>query len=203
MRTNLDVIEARENWIPSGYFNTLEALNELIQHISIDGHPAATGRGSTTPKILFVGEALGQNEEIQRKPFVGAAGQVLDALLREAGFDERTPYYITNAVKIRPIDENGQNRAPTVWEVWFWEPILREEIRLLNPAIIVPLGLVPSAFFLNEAREEFRMGDVHGKLFEWEKRKVMPTYHPASTLYRPEMRPVLLADLKRIYDLLR
>jgi len=165
-----------------------------------------TGRGSVPCDVLFVGEAPGRDEDEQGLPFVGASGKQLDKLLIEAGFGD-VSYYITNVVKCRPIDAEGKNRVPSMYEInvcsGAW---LIQQIKLLKPKIIVPLGRAPTAFFLQRYQgipmevDLVRMGDQHGKPFEIEGIQIIPTYHPASTLYHQANAAILLDDLKKVKE---
>jgi len=188
---------------------TLDELNHKILSMTIsdtrsDGtlvpHPAACGRGSTTPTIMFIGEALGQEEEIQRSPFVGPAGKVLNSLLHESGLFS-IPHYITNVVKIRPT--NGlRNRTPTQDEVDFWEPFIEKEIELLQPKILVGLGKIASLWLLGWMVEDtVSMKELHGNMnvdayirHGCTPIKIMPSYHPAATIYQHGLRSVMLDD---------
>ena len=198
----------------------LQQLNQKIRAITIydvqngilgTPHPAAAGRGSINPVIMFIGEALGENEEIQRSPFVGRAGQVLNEVMCESGIDD-IRHYITNVVKMRPTIAEGsgdakrlRNRPPTDDEVGFWEPFLRKEIELLQPKILVGLGAVASAWLLGWPLENTKMGKIHGNIgldaylrADVPFARIMPSYHPAATFHRPEVRDIMIRDFKSL-----
>ena len=175
-------------------------------------HPAAAGRGSLDPTIVFVGEALGEDEEKQRLPFVGRAGQILDECLIASDLIS-VRHYITNVVKVRPIiRENGyvKNRPPTEDEVGFWEPFLLREIEILKPMVLVGLGAVASAWLLGWPRENLKMGKIHGNMtLDAYLRagvpcaRIMPSYHPAATFHNPEVKDMIINDFKALRTFLR
>ena len=201
---------------------TIDDLNQKILSIRIDNHPAACGRGNVNPLIVFVGEALGEQEEIQRKPFVGPAGQALDSMLLDSGLST-VPHYITNVVKVRPVEKDtsgvSRNRKPTEDEIRFWEPFLEQEIVLLSPKILIGLGAVASSWLLGWSIENTPISKIHGNMeidayirhcrIENGKYvgganpiRIMPTYHPAATLYRNALRPEVIADFVKVKQFL-
>lgn len=145
------------------------------------------GEGSETADVMVVGEAPGRNEDEQGRPFVGRAGQLLDALLEEAGL-ERASVYITNVVKARP----PRNRDPTRAEVEHWMPVLEEQLALLSPRLVVPLGRHALAHFAPAAK----IGEVHGALTIERARALYPLYHPAAALRSTKLKETLFADAR-------
>jgi len=131
------------------------------------------GEGSPDCEVLFIGEAPGFNEDIQKRPFVGRAGQLLRAGIRKLGWQEED-VYITNIVKRRP----PENRDPSPEEIESYKPYLARQINIINPKIIVLLGRFSMNYFLPMARI---MRD-QGKLFRVEKYFVLPMLHPAAAL---------------------
>ncbi len=157
-------------------------------------HNAVFGEGSSKSKIVFIGEAPGKNEDLTGKPFAGAAGKMFDQLLESAGL-HRADIYITNLVKHRPPN----NRDPKKNEVNACVKYLDEQIKLINPEIIVTLGRHSMYHFLPKAR----ISEVHGtkQLIEegfLKGRYFFPLYHPASALYNPNLRKTLFADIKKL-----
>src|SRR5690554_2342813 len=126
---------------------------------------------------MLVGEAPGADEDAAGEPFVGRAGQLLDQILESVGL-ERDSVYISNMVKFRPPG----NRNPTPAEVAASESILLEEIRLVNPQVLAPLGNVPTQYLL-QTREGITK--LHGQWFDFHGIRVMPLYHPAYLLRNP------------------
>ncbi len=150
---------------------------------------AVPGEGPAQPQVMLIGEAPGFYEDRSGRPFVGAAGRFLNALLARAGLT-REEVFITNIVKCRP----PRNRDPLPAEVEACKPYLEEQIRLLNPQVIVTLGRFAMAYFLPQAR----ISRVHGQPFQVGDRWVVPMYHPAAGLYREALRPVIETDFDRL-----
>jgi DNA polymerase len=125
---------------------------------------------------MLVGEAPGRTEDRAGVPFVGDAGQLFDEMLREVGL-ERDDVYVANVVKHRPMAVGSpRNRTPRAREIEACVPWLHEQIRLVRPVLIVPLGNVALRRFLGP---KSKITEERGKLFTWEGRSVIPTYHPA------------------------
>ena len=135
------------------------------------------GTGAADASLMLVGEAPGADEDAAGEPFVGRAGQLLDQILESVGL-ERDSVYISNMVKFRPPG----NRNPTPAEVAASESILLEEIRLVNPQVLAPLGNVPTQYLL-QTREGITK--LHGQWFDFHGIRVMPLYHPAYLLRNP------------------
>ncbi len=135
------------------------------------------GAGDPDASLMLIGEAPGADEDAAGKPFVGRAGQLLDQILASVDLD-RDSVYITNMVKFRPPG----NRNPTPAEVAASEAILLEEIRLVNPQIISPMGNVPTQYLLS-TREG--ISKLHGNWYEFRGVRVMPLFHPAYLLRNP------------------
>jgi DNA polymerase len=146
------------------------ALRELSDNLVF-------GEGPDDAAFMVVGEAPGEEEDLQGRPFVGRAGQLLDKILASVGL-EREQVYITNVVKFRPPG----NRNPTPAEVAASERVLLEQIRIVRPQVIGTLGNVPTQYFLktNEGITRLR-----GRWFDWHGIKVMPLFHPAYLLRNP------------------
>ena len=152
------------------------------------------GEGSETADVMIVGEAPGKSEDEQGRPFVGRAGRFLDELLREAGL-EREDVYITNVVKARPPD----NRDPTKAEVEHWMPVLEEQLALISPRLVVPLGRHALAHFAPAAK----ISEVHGTLLVERDRALFPMYHPAAALHAQKLRETLLEDARKLPEALK
>lgn len=156
------------------------------------------GDGDLHARIVMIGEAPGEQESIQGKPFVGKAGKNLDEFLELSGMDRRA-LYITNTVKFRPtrISSAGRivNRPPTQEEIRLSIPWLMRELDLVRPEIIVTLGNVPlKAIWGKNAA----IGQYHGAWTEWKGRLVYPLYHPASVIYNPSLKEVYRTDVMRL-----
>jgi len=140
--------------------------------------------------IVFIGEAPGRNEDLQGKPFVGAAGKFLDELLRSIGYT-REDVYVTNVVKYRPPD----NREPLPEEKDACRVWVNAELLHIRPKVIIPLGRHALERFL----PELQISIVHGQVFTHSTgTPVFPMYHPAAALYNPNLKDVLKKDFSNL-----
>ena len=150
---------------------------------------AVPGEGSGESGIFFLGEAPGYNEDVQGRPFVGAAGQLLDELLQGIGLD-RSKVFITNVVRHRP----PENRDPMPEEVTACDVWLRRHLEILAPRVIVTLGRhAMYKFFPNDS-----ISRVHGTIRRTAGAVplvIFPMYHPAAALHQPALRSALVADM--------
>lgn len=155
------------------------------------------GDGSVNAKIVFIGEAPGAKEYKDGRPFVGSAGKFLAEMLDSIKM-KRGDIYITNIVKYRP----PENRDPTTKEISDCSKWLEEEIKLIDPLLIVFLGRHSmNHFFPNE-----KISEAHGVLLTGNHfgkiRYFLPLYHPAAALYNGSLREVLKEDFKKIPNIL-
>lgn len=148
------------------------------------------GSGSSKAKLVFVGEAPGEDEDIQGLPFVGRAGQLLTKIIEAMGL-KRGDVYIANILKCRP----PHNRAPLPAEVAACEDNVKRQIELIGPKIICTLGKSASQTLL---RTETPISALRGKIQYYNNVKVMPTYHPAYLLRNPSEKKVVWEDMKKI-----
>lgn len=151
------------------------------------------GEGPDKPELLFIGEGPGYHEDQQGRPFVGPAGKLLEQLLAAIGLT-RQDVYIANVVKCRPPG----NRDPLPAEIQACRKYLDQQIRLLDPAIIVTLGRFSMARFIPNAV----ISKIHGKPHPWGKRVIFPMYHPAAALHQGNLRRFLEEDIRKLPDLL-
>ena len=156
------------------------------------------GEGSSSAKIMFIGEAPGVSEDIDGIPFVGRAGKILDELLASVGI-ARDNIYITNILRCRP----PANRNPTPNEINACTPFLNIQIEVIKPKIICPLGNFATAYILRRFNMKNKIDGIsriHGKRFKFTGlhggMEIIPLYHPAVATYSPEMKGVLLKDFK-------
>ena len=176
-----------------------EELNRLIADL-YEGEKKILvhGEGEIGARVMLVGEAPGEQETLQGRPFVGKAGKNLNEFLELAGM-ERGELYVTNAVKFRPTKRSAAgrtvNRPPTREEVSLFLPWLRREIELVAPEVIVTLGNVPLRALTGLKAV---IGDVHGTLQEADGLRLYPMYHPASLIYNPGLREVYAEDIRRL-----
>ncbi len=157
------------------------------------------GEGSADAEIMFIGEGPGQKEDELGRPFVGAAGKFLDEMLASIKL-KRDQVYIANVVKCRP----PANRDPLPEEAEACWPWLLEQIKIIQPGLIVTLGRHSMERFLPRQK----ISQVHGKALRREmeglgKQVFYTLYHPAAALYNGSMREVLIKDFKRIPKVLK
>jgi DNA polymerase len=159
---------------------------------------AVPGVGNPESRVLFIGEAPGQSEDLKGEPFVGAAGKLLDTLISETGLS-RADVFITNVVKCRP----PRNREPGPHEIETCTPYLNRQIGIIKPRFIVTLGNHSTAYVLSKARLPFSsITQARGKVYETSilglKVAVFPTFHPAAALYSGQYKKQLEEDFQRI-----
>lgn len=156
---------------------------------------AVPGEGNSHAELLFIGEGPGKNEDQQGRPFVGAAGKLLEELLTSID-RKREDVFITNVVKCRPPG----NRDPEPLEIETCTRLyLDRQIELIQPRLIVLLGRHASEHFLPGRR----ISEIHGKPKRVIKpdlsiRVYYPVFHPAAALYRNELHDTLVRDFTRI-----
>ncbi|HEY1685216.1 MAG TPA: uracil-DNA glycosylase [Tepidisphaeraceae bacterium] len=152
------------------------------------------GEGDVNAKIFFIGEGPGENEDLQGRPFVGRAGELLNKMITAMGL-KREEVYIANVVKCRPPG----NRAPAPDEVEACTPFLEKQLETIRPKVIVTLGLPAMQYML---QTKVSMGKIRGQWHEWRGIKLMPTYHPAYVLrsYTPEVRKTVWGDLQKVME---
>ena len=155
----------------------------------------AFGEGSEQASILFIGEGPGREEDLQGRPFVGAAGQLLDKMI--AAIDmRREDVYIANIVKCRPPD----NRVPQEEEAHACLPYLRAQTALIRPKIIVCLGATAAKYVYSP---DERITRDRGKWVERKGVYILPTYHPAALLRDVSKKRDAWEDFKSIRDKLQ
>ena len=147
------------------------------------------GEGSDNAEIMFIGEGPGKNEDEQGRPFIGAAGKLLDKLIESIGLT-REDIYIANVVKCRPPG----NRDPLPEEVDACRPWLDQQIKIIKPKLIVLLGRHSMDRFLPNQK----ISIDHGKPKRHNGQVYFPIYHPAAALYRNSLLEDLEKDFKKI-----
>lgn len=178
-----------------------ERLRATVQSSPYRGKTIVFGEGAEAPVLMMIGEAPGGDEEKQGRPFVGKAGKNLSAFLAVVGL-KREEIYISNVVKLRPTKESPKtgkavNRPPSVEEVAFFLPFLREEIRTIAPKVIVTLGNVPLRAVTGEKKAV--IGDYHGRETMLSDGCVLfALYHPAAVIYNRALQAVYDADLQEL-----
>jgi uracil-DNA glycosylase len=176
--------------------DALEALHEEIRSHSGCGFEVCEqatnlvpGEGSHTADVMLIGEAPGASEDKQGRPFVGRAGKLLDSLLEEAGLT-REDVYITNVVKARPPG----NRDPRANEFAHHMPWLEQQLALIRPRVVIPLGRHALAHFAPDEK----ISEVHGRLIVEGDRRLVPWLHPAAALHRQDLRETLFQDARAL-----
>lgn len=146
------------------------------------------GEGNTNADVMFIGEGPGRDEDMQGRPFVGAAGQLLDKMLAAIGLD-RSKVYIANIVKCRPPG----NRAPTEEESRACIHYLRVQFALIRPKIIVCLGATAAKYVYDE---NVRITRDRGIWKEKSGIYILPTFHPAALLRDESKKKFAWEDMK-------
>ena len=156
------------------------------------------GDGSHHAKIMFVGEAPGKNEAATGRPFVGAAGKILDQLLDSAGI-KRSDVYITNIVKDRP----PFNRDPLPEEILVYGPFLDRQIDIIQPEVIATLGRFSMEYIIRKFDLDSQLKPIskmHGTSLRAQASygpvTIIPLYHPAVAIYNQSSKDILIQDFK-------
>jgi DNA polymerase len=173
----------------------VEACSKCPLHLT--RKRAVPGEGNPNAEVMLIGEAPGEVEDETGRPFVGAAGKLLNSLLQDIGVD-RSSLYITNVVKCRPPN----NRDPTDEEINACKPYLIRQIAVVRPRRIVTLGRHSTRVILGlGGLRVSEISRVRGRVFRVTiagvEVEVYPTYHPAAALYNPSLKGVLKEDLAR------
>lgn len=148
------------------------------------------GEGSDKAKLIFVGEAPGEDEDCQGLPFVGRSGQLLTKIIEAMGL-KREDVYIANILKCRPPD----NRPPAPDEILACRDNLRRQIDIIKPKVICTLGKFASQTLLNT---ETPISALRGKFDYYNGIKVMPTFHPAYLLRNLGDKKLVWEDMKKV-----
>lgn len=182
---------------------TSEALLERIaaQVSSCRQCPLCEGRTNAVPgfgnpcaRVMLVGEAPGKNEDLQGRPFVGAAGKYLTELLGYAGLT-RDDVFIANVLKCRP----PSNRNPQPDEIAVCTPYLRDQVRAIGPEYLVTMGNFSTKFILKTERG---ITALRGTVHHTGRFSVLPVFHPAAAIYDRSKREVLESDFRMLGRLL-
>ncbi len=152
------------------------------------------GEGNPRARLVFVGEGPGRDEDKSGKPFVGAAGRLLDKIIAAIGL-RREDVYICNVVKCRPPN----NRDPAPDEAATCGPFMRRQLAIIRPEVVVALGK-PAARFLLDT--DAPIGRLRGRFHDLDGAKLMPTYHPAYLLRNAAGKRPVWEDMKQVRDLL-
>jgi uracil-DNA glycosylase len=153
------------------------------------------GVGSPEARLMFVGEAPGEDEDLQGYPFVGKAGQLLTKMIEAMGY-RREDVYICNVIKCRPPG----NRNPEPDEVAQCEPFLKRQLGAIRPRMIVALGKFAAQCLL---RDDTPINRLRGQFRTYQGIPLMPTFHPAYLLRDPSKKKEAWTDLKEVNAALR
>lgn len=155
------------------------------------------GVGPLDAKLIIVGEAPGENEDKQGEPFVGKSGDLLNDELSKNGV-ERDEVRITNTVRCRPND----NRDPRKSEIKNCFGYLENEISIIDPEVVLPVGRVPTQAILDDNASVTKIaGDVKSRLFNGVSVKVVPGIHPAATMYDPSYKNLFEESIEKAVEL--
>ena len=157
-------------------------------------HPHRTylvfGSGNPDARLMLIGEAPGEEEDLQGQPFVGKAGQLLTRILKAMGL-ERDEVYIANILKCRP----PQNRNPQPDEIETCQPFLRKQVEIIRPKVVCALGTFAAQTLLQTNE---KISFLRGRFHDYFGTKLMPTYHPAYLLRNPQNKRLVWEDMKLI-----
>lgn len=187
----------KEEWEKA---TTLEELEKLICNctncrLHQNRNKFVFGTGNPNADVMIIGEGPGAEEDKQGLPFVGRAGKLLTDMLKAINF-ERKEVFIGNVVKCRPPG----NRTPLPDEMETCMPYLKKQLELIKPKLILCLGLTAARGLL---KKRDSLGNLRGKIFEFEDAKIMVTYHSAALLRNPHWKKDCWEDLKKfrkLYD---
>jgi uracil-DNA glycosylase family 4 len=154
------------------------------------------GVGDTQADWLIVGDAPGENEDLQGEPFVGQAGKLLDNMLKALGLDRTSKVYITNVLKCRPPGD----RNPEPEEIAQCEPFLRRQVELLQPKIVLAMGRFAVQALLGTSEP---IGKLRGRAHQYMGIPLVVTYHPAYLLRNLPDKAKAWADLCFAQELMR
>lgn len=179
-------METRLNW--ADFINTCSHCQNC--GLAATRNHVVIYRGAVQAPLMFVGEAPGADEDAQGRPFVGAAGKLLDLLITAFGFTEDF-YHICNIVKCRP----PENRVPTPEESKACKALLATQFKFVRPRVIVLLG---ATAYKNFTGSNEGITKVHGEWIEKNGYLIMPTLHPAFILRNNNERITLWKDLEKV-----
>lgn len=172
-------------WLTKSYWlNTLYEEYQQVPQFEVlrANSPFVPGHGPTTTPLMIVGEAPGEREAEIGRPFVGPSGELLNGWLTRIGLP-RESVFVTNVVKYRP----RANRTPDPYERVLSHPYLREEIRIIDPPLVLLCGRVALDYLVPNAP----VRDFYNEVIEKDGRLYLPTYHPSAALRDDEKEGLL------------
>ncbi|NNF99767.1 MAG: uracil-DNA glycosylase [Desulfobacteraceae bacterium] len=192
-----DILEVVKSWDrkPATEGQTLASVQQAYQDcrrcaLSKNRSAIVFGEGDPHADLVFVGEAPGEQEDLQGRPFVGPAGELLTKIISAMKLT-RESVYICNIVKCRP----PSNRNPLPIEIESCSPILKRQIDLIRPKVICALGGFAARTLLSTDNS---ITMLRGRFHRYQGIRLMPTYHPAHLLRHPEKKRDVWEDIKKI-----
>jgi len=183
----------------------LDELNNQIRScekcsLSVTRKNALIGEGNIDARIMFVALSPGAKEDIQNKMFVGPSGKVFNKLLYEAEID-RNMVFMTNLVKCNL----PKNRKPKANEINACSQFLNDEISIIRPEFIVPLGYYATRsillkYHINPDNPNMSFKNINGQLLNFNGVKIYPLTHPSALLYNPSFETITIEKYKRLKD---
>ncbi|HXK36183.1 MAG TPA: uracil-DNA glycosylase [Candidatus Paceibacterota bacterium] len=172
---------------------TLTSVNKALQE-KFKGRTLVFGRGASSARVVVVSEMLDAHGEKEKKPVGGPHAKMLNALLKQAGISPQK-VYVTNVVKYRPNPEH----MPTPKEIKSHATFLKEEIRTVNPDIVITLGNLA----LNGVGLRIPVENVHGRTFPLGTYRLLPTFHPERAAKDPITKILLEQDFAKVKELMK
>jgi DNA polymerase len=170
------------------------AKDKVCPELAAQATQLVFGDGNPSAELVFIGEAPGKNEDLQGKPFVGAAGKFLNEMLEMINL-KREDIYITNIVKYRPPN----NRDPLPEEKSTFLPYLQTQLEIIQPVLVVTLGRHSLNCFL----PDLQISQCHGQPKRYKGMVYLPLFHPAAALYNGGMRQTLIDDFALIPNIIK
>lgn len=194
-------IDAEKTQVKATNEQIIERIEETVRactkcRLSISRKKAVPGEGALHPRVMIIGEAPGEEEDLQGRPFVGPAGQYLSKWIEAIQLVRSTDCFITNTIKCRP----QQNRQPTEDECGACFPYLAEQIDALKPVTILCVGLVSSKMLTR--RVNTSMATLRERVYEYQGIPLVVTYHPSAVLRDQTLRKAVWDDLKKLQAIL-
>jgi uracil-DNA glycosylase len=181
--------------------HTLEQLHEVMVgctrcDLFLGRTQVVPGAGHPRAALFFVGEAPGASEDREGLPFVGASGRLLDAMLQQAGI-AREEVFVGNVVRCRP----PENRNPRTREIAACAGWLAEQLRLVRPTLVVPLGRFALQHFLPDGRITHLQASMQEIEYAGRPLRLFPLLHPSAVLRNPKLRPEYGRQFAALADL--
>jgi len=196
--TRNDILDARDY---QSFNNILKSSNCTRCELHRRRRNIVVDRGNPEARIMIIGEAPGENEDIMGKAFVGKAGKLLDEIMKAISFETERDMLIANIVKCRP----PENRSPLREEVAACVPYLHKQIELIHPRVILLLGAVALKHMIPE-KTDFSMEEEAGTCFcsqDYPGIQFVVLYHPAYLLYDPRKKKVMWEHVKQLEEFLK